>query len=74
MYWHNANAGLDPETLRYKCLSSKKMGRSEIRYFHSIIDQYIAEIDGEDGSVWVNKTIGFDKSCVIISQMTFDFK
>jgi hypothetical protein len=74
LYWHNANAGIDPETMRYKCLSSKKMGKSEVQYFYSIINQYKAEIDGDDGSVWVNKNIGFNKSNVKVSQISMDLK
>jgi hypothetical protein len=60
--------------MRYKCLSSKKMGKSEIQHFYSIINQYKAEIDGDDGSVWVNKNIGFNKSNVKVSQISMDLK
>ncbi len=45
------------------------MGKNEIKYFSSIINDYRAEVDSEDGTVWVNKSIGFNKSNVIITQM-----
>jgi Leu/Phe-tRNA-protein transferase len=69
LYWYNRNAGIDLDTLRYRCLSNKKMGKNEIKYFSSIINDYRAEVDSEDGTVWVNKSIGFNKSNVIITQM-----
>jgi hypothetical protein len=69
LYWYNKNAGMHPESMRYKCLSSKKMGKNEIKYFSSIINDYRAEIDSDDGAVWINKSIGFNKSNVIITQM-----
>lgn len=69
MYWYNRNAGIDLDTLRYRCLSNKKMGKNEIKYFSSIINDYRAEVDSEDGTVWVNKSIGFNKSNVLITQM-----
>ena len=50
------------------------MGKSEIQHFYSIINQYKAEIDGDDGSVWVNKNIGFNKSNVKVSQISMDLK
>lgn len=73
LYWHNENAGIDPESMRYKCISNKKMGKKEIKYFSSIIKDYRAEIDSFDGTVWVHKQIGFDKSKVVDTQMSFLF-
>lgn len=72
LYWFNKNAGIDPETMRYKCISNKKLSRKEIKYFSSIIKDYRAEIDSYDGSVWVNKNIGFNKGLVVIGQTKMD--
>jgi len=69
IYWYNPNKGIDNESMKYKCLSSKKMGKNEIKYFSSIINDYRADIDSDDGVVWINKSIGFNKSNVLITQM-----
>lgn len=38
--------------------------------FMNNLDLYKKEIESEDGIIWVNKDIGFDKSKVIIPQYT----
>lgn len=73
LYWFNKNAGIDTESMRYKNMSSKKIGRSEIKYFLSIIESYQLNDFGEDGCIWHHKQIGFDKSQVVISQLSIDF-
>lgn len=72
IYWYNHNKGIDNESMKYKCLSNKKMGKNEIKYFNSIINDYRVEINSSDGNVWVNSKIGFSKEKVRINQITMD--
>ena len=68
LYWYNAKKGIYNDFHRYQCLSHKLLNKREMKLFLQILNQYNKEIDSEDGIIWVNKEIGFDKSKVIISQ------
>jgi hypothetical protein len=73
LYWFNKNAGVDVDTMRYKNMSNKKMGKGEVRFFLSISNLYELNDFGDDGCVWHHKEIGFNKDQVLISQLSIDF-
>ena len=64
LYWYNKNAGNNPEHPEYIMISHKKMGKKELRFFRSIIDQYKRCNECEDGVVWEHKELGFNKKRV----------
>lgn len=72
LYWFNKNAGVDPESLRYKNISNKRMGKKEIVYFYSIINQYSEQNCDDSGCVWEHKEIGFNKGLVRITQLSLE--
>jgi hypothetical protein len=45
-----------------------------MRYFLDNLNLYAKEVNSDDGILWVNKGIGFDKSKVLISQYALDIK
>lgn len=49
------------------------MGKSELRFFYNNVHHYNENSFGDDGSVWEHKSIGFDKSLVKITQLSFNF-
>lgn len=67
LYWYNKNGGIDPETMRYRNMSNKKMNSKEVAFFKSILSEYDTEIDTKDGSVWKHNQIGFNKSMVVMN-------
>lgn len=73
VYWFNENRGIDEESMRYKHLSNKKMGKKEIRFFTNTIDDYELKINSEEGSIWENKKIIFEKDKVINIQFYLNF-
>jgi len=73
IYWFNRNAGVDPDFMKYKNMSNKKMSRTEVSFFKSIESSYNKVDYGEDGIIWEHKDIGFNKSLVVVSQITIDF-
>lgn len=68
LYWYNAKKGIYNDLHRYQFLSHKLLNKREMRMFLNNLDSYNKEIESEDGIIWVNKNIGFDKSKVIIPQ------
>lgn len=73
LFWYNENRGVDEESMMYKNLSSKRMGKKEISYFKSIENLYSKNMDGDDGAIWEHKEIGFNKDSVRIFQIPIDF-
>ncbi len=74
LYWYNAKKGIYNDLHRYQCLSHKLLNKREMRYFLDNLNLYDKEVNSDDGVVWVNKEIGFDKNKVTISQYTLDIK
>lgn len=73
LYWFNKNAGVDPDNPKYKNMSSKRMGRKEVVYFYSMMQKYKEQNCDDTGCVWEHKEIGFNKSLVLVTQMSLDF-
>lgn len=71
LYWHNKNAKVEVDDL-YVNMSNKLMNPKEVKFFKSIINQYNVDIESEDGFIWSNKQIGFDKSLVKKKPTLFD--
>jgi hypothetical protein len=68
LYWYNAKKGIYNDLHRYQCLSHKLLNKREMTYFLENLHLYTKEVDSEDGILWVNKEIGFDKDKVVIKQ------
>lgn len=69
LYWYNANKGADEENPQYRFLSSKKMNKKEMAFFMSNLSLYNRDIDSNDGCVWTNKQLGFNKEKVVFKQL-----
>lgn len=70
LYWYNKNAKVEVDDL-YVNMSNKLMNPKEIKFFKSIMNQYSTDIDCEDGIIWSNKKLGFDKTLVTINKNQF---
>jgi hypothetical protein len=68
LYWYNAKKGIYNDFHRYQCLSHKLLNKREMKLFLQLVNKYKKEIESEDGIIWVNKDIGFNKDKVIIPQ------
>lgn len=64
LYWYNRNSSYEIEFGSYHSMSFKKMNKKELALFHSIMHNYSIEIDGQDGTVWHHREIGFNKELV----------
>jgi hypothetical protein len=73
LYWHNDNKTWDDETIMYKNLSSKKLGKKELRYFLDNLNLFNEVKNNKYGSIWEHHKIGFDKNKVKIQQYFLDF-
>jgi len=70
LYWYNKNAKVEVDKL-YINMSNKLMNPKEVKFFKSIISQYNVDIESEDGMIWSNKKLGFDKTLVTINKNQF---
>jgi hypothetical protein len=64
LYWYNRNKKIDDDLMRYRCLSSKKMNKKEVRTFFEKRDLYFVDLSNKYGDIYVNKKIGFYKGLV----------
>jgi hypothetical protein len=46
------------------------MNKKELKYFKSKINDYEVKKDNRYGVVWENKKLGFDKTLVLINQLS----
>jgi hypothetical protein len=70
LYWINLNKSVFEDMQCYQCMSFKLMNRKELKYFKSVIDQYETKKDSKNGVIWENKKLGFDKTLVLIKQLS----
>jgi len=73
LYWYNKNKGGFEEHDNYTRMSYKKMNKKEVKFFFSLEDKYTTVLENEHGCIWNNKSLGFDKTKVILSQFSIDW-
>lgn len=70
LYWHNENKSVFEDMNCYKQMSFKLLNNREKKYFKSIQEEYNKVVENQYGSVWENKKLGFDKTLVLIKQLS----
>jgi hypothetical protein len=70
LYWINLNKSTFEDMQCYQRMSFKLMNKKELKYFKSKINDYEVKKDNRYGVVWENKKLGFDKTLVLINQLS----
>jgi len=70
LYWINMNKDVFEDMHCYQKMSFKLLNKKELNYFKSIIDQYEVKKDTKHGVIWENKKLGFNKTLVLINQLS----
>lgn len=73
LYWYNKNKGTFEEDDGYVKMSYKKMNKKEIKFFFSLEYNYEIVLENQHGLIYNNKSLGFDKSKVLLSQFSIDW-
>jgi hypothetical protein len=73
LYWYNDNKTWEDNRVMYKNLSTKKLGKKELKYFLNNQQIFKEVKNNRHGVVWEHKEIGFNKGKVQLNQYFLDF-